>query len=1181
MIHNLRNAKKWMTLFLSAVLVMQPPLASVTVLADTVSGNESYVDIMDTSNLETTDYVSQNAAKEQTEGENPTLNYIYIQEVMQQDAQDGNVIVASIGDEEKQYENVSLILSHVQTGERLCLNASKGCGGAYEFDTKEVSLSQGIYRVAAVTGETEEGSFLLDLSEIPGMEQVQFGVEQEPQIETENLVSLESFSREGEAGLDAQQVAGEANSGADSTEMEGLLSIDVTDLSGASEGIADALAKAKAEALADADGIRGRTADALEETDGAIASERMQAGSVVIFLDPGHDSTHAGARANGINEEDITLKVAQYCKEYLINTYTNVVVYMSRSSAACPHPGLSSGDDNSARVADAQKVNADAYVSIHFNSLADKNISGAMVFYPNSNYNSSVGSKGSTLAAQIQEQLVKLGLSDKGIKIENSKTGDTYPDGSLADYYGVIRNAKKAGIPAVIVEHAFLTNASDAAFLKSEDNLKKLGIADALGIANAFSLSTEETEYDADDLTITNIDGANGSFQMNLIGATPVSRIDKVKFKVYPTEDSSLSYVYTAEADEKTEGTYSAKGSVSNHKMTVGKYKVIAYAYDAAGRKTQLRSATFTIDEGTLDTSGMSIAVKRTSTQKTVTLTLRGNDGAADVYFKVSAMRGGKKITKKYAASQKDSGWTAKLKTSDFKAMGTYKVLAYSKNFYGKTKKVCETSYVIDGPSLKNVTVSKINLDKGTFRLKANKVQSPAGIKKVQLKVRNMTGKKVTKTFVAKKKSNYYYADLNFKDFGYQLGKYQITVIADDGNGISEQISKVNYTFEAPMPKISAKLKAKETKLVLSAEDLGIGVNVKGVRFAVSHAQGETKKKNYDAKNKGGVWSTTVKVSDLAKAGTYKIQAYVKGSNGKYTKVGKVQRVTVSDIQGGKVTTKERSNGTYFYVGSISANSVVSKVEVKAWPSSETSAKYTYTAKERSSGTYRALIAPKNHKGVGGTYRYQVTVTLKNGVSQKILTGKFSMEAGDDAGDDDFEDENGYHTITGSNGVTVAQMMAYYQANASYPGYYGGSDAPSLKKFCTIYYNECKAENIRVEVAFVQAMKETNFLRYTGDVDISQYNFAGIGATGGGAKGNSFSTVTLGIRAHIQHLKAYANSEPLTKTCVDPRFTYVSRGTAPYVEWLGIPDNPYGKGWATAQNYGSSILQMIAKMKAY
>ena len=31
---------------------------------------------------------------------------------------------------------------------------------------------------------------------------------------------------------------------------------------------------------------------------------------------------------------------------------------------------------------------------------------------------------------------------------------------------------------------------------------------------------------------------------------------------------------------------------------------------------------------------------------------------------------------------------------------------------------------------------------------------------------------------------------------------------------------------------------------------------------------------------------------------------------------------------------------------------------------------------------------------------------------------------------------------------------------------------------------------------------------------------------------------------------------------VDPRFKYVARGSAPYVEWLGILENPQGKGWA-------------------
>jgi hypothetical protein len=112
-------------------------------------------------------------------------------------------------------------------------------------------------------------------------------------------------------------------------------------------------------------------------------------------------------------------------------------------------------------------------------------------------------------------------------------------------------------------------------------------------------------------------------------------------------------------------------------------------------------------------------------------------------------------------------------------------------------------------------------------------------------------------------------------------------------------------------------------------------------------------------------------------------------------------------------------------------------------------------------------------------------------------------------------------------------------------------------------------------------MKETNFLRYGGDVQASQFNFAGLGATGGGAKGESFSSVKIGIRAQVQHLKAYASTDALTKACVDTRFSYVPRGTAPYVEWLGIKENPYGKGWATDIGYGASIVSMIKKMKTY
>ena len=103
-------------------------------------------------------------------------------------------------------------------------------------------------------------------------------------------------------------------------------------------------------------------------------------------------------------------------------------------------------------------------------------------------------------------------------------------------------------------------------------------------------------------------------------------------------------------------------------------------------------------------------------------------------------------------------------------------------------------------------------------------------------------------------------------------------------------------------------------------------------------------------------------------------------------------------------------------------------------------------------------------------------------------------------------------------------------------------------------------------------MLETGFLKFGGDVKKEQYNFAGIGATGGSVPGHSFSTIREGIRAQVQHLKAYASKEPLNQAVVDPRFNYVERGTAIYVEWLGQKENPEGKGWASSVNYGYNIV---------
>lgn len=175
----------------------------------------------------------------------------------------------------------------------------------------------------------------------------------------------------------------------------------------------------------------------------------------------------------------------------------------------------------------------------------------------------------------------------------------------------------------------------------------------------------------------------------------------------------------------------------------------------------------------------------------------------------------------------------------------------------------------------------------------------------------------------------------------------------------------------------------------------------------------------------------------------------------------------------------------------------------------------------------------------------------------------------------------GRYPIMGTTDVTLDQMVAYYvQSGAEYPGeILAEGGAPDIETFCQIYIEEAEKEGVRSEVAFAQTMKETGWLQYGGDAKITQFNFAGLGTTGNGVQGNSFSDVREGVRAQIQHLKAYATDEELLSECVDSRYAYVIKGCAPYVEWLGQQENPEGYGWATGVNYGYDIVKMINTMK--
>ena len=146
----------------------------------------------------------------------------------------------------------------------------------------------------------------------------------------------------------------------------------------------------------------------------------------------------------------------------------------------------------------------------------------------------------------------------------------------------------------------------------------------------------------------------------------------------------------------------------------------------------------------------------------------------------------------------------------------------------------------------------------------------------------------------------------------------------------------------------------------------------------------------------------------------------------------------------------------------------------------------------------------------------------------------------------------------------------------------GNPQAQDYLHLAGIYLEEGEKEGVRGDGAFCQSLIETGYFKFGGDVKPGQHNYAGLGATGG-VPGLFFPDDRTGIRAQIQHLKAYASAEPLCQKCVDPRYKYVKKGCAPTFERLsgkwavpgysGYPNLQSAR--AAKDSYGDHIAQLL------
>lgn len=208
-----------------------------------------------------------------------------------------------------------------------------------------------------------------------------------------------------------------------------------------------------------------------------VRAEENAENNVVVVIDPGHGGANLGAQPPGYLEKDMTLATAWAMKAEL-EKYQGVTVYMTRSEDV---------DLSLEQRADiAKSLGADFLFSLHYNMSANHYFYGAEVWAQGagSNYD-----KGYAVGQMLlQEYSAQFNIFSRGVKAKRNSRG--------SDYYGVLRQSAKLGVPAVIVEHCHMDNAADAGFFNTPEKIQSLGRADATAVAKYFGLKSEALQVD-------------------------------------------------------------------------------------------------------------------------------------------------------------------------------------------------------------------------------------------------------------------------------------------------------------------------------------------------------------------------------------------------------------------------------------------------------------------------------------------------------------------------------------------------------------------------------------------------------------------------------------------------------------------------------------------------------------
>lgn len=874
-------------------------------------------------------------------------------------------------------------------------------------------------------------------------------------------------------------------------------------------------------------------------------------GGMTICLDPGHGGSDSGATAFGAKESNLTLKIAQYCKEELAKYDVNVVMTRTTDTRLSEEAAM----DLKNRVEVAKKAGASYFISIHINSAQNSAAHGAEVYYPNTSGNKNLSTNGQNLAKAIQKQLTALGLYDRGIKIRNYTDGTTSsnPNSSDQDYYGVIRYAKQANITGLIVEHCFISNKEEFdKYLGSNAKLQQLGIADAKGIVSALGLQAKNAHIDALAAENRNV-LADGTYTIStLLNSNYVLDVkdghtnNGANIQLYENNDT---------AAQQFNVSHDSQGYVTFTNVKSGKVLDLSDAVVKNGGNIQ--------------------QYKSNGTRAQKWIVKRDGDG----YIIISALNSNYVLDLHNAV------------VNNYRNIQLYSYNGTNAQRWNITKYVSKEQRINNlAAQNKNTLADGVyeicSVKNSNYALDVNSASTSNGAN-VQLYLRNGTQ---AQAFKVSHDSQGFVTFTNINS-----GK----VIDLDGAITKNGRNIHQYASNGTRAQKWIVQQSGSGYSIVSAIDTSFALDIRN-GFVYSGSNIQLYKSNNTAAQQ---WTFNKYVTERERCDSYASQNKGRMPDGVYyiknQNVGYALDVADGSLYGGanvQLYSLNRTNAqkwkiTHDSTGYVSFQNVGSGMYLTASGSGRTA--NVYQQRQTNDYNQKWIVMFDNNQNLRIVSALNSTMVLdvKDGKIRRCSNIQLYTSNNSNAQKWVFEYINtnatgGLMQIMGTSQTTVAQMVRYYNANASgydtfkakYNGKYDGclakGGASTINQFAQIFYEEATAEGVRAEVAFTQCMKETGFLKYGGDVLPNQYNFAGIGATGA-VHGASFSNVRMGVRAQIQHLKAYGSISPLTNPCVDPRFNLVKRGSAQYVEWLGIKENPNGYGWATSKNYGHDIVSMV------